>query len=162
MLSTEFDIPERVVPHRAKSYEVENGRTLNAPYGDITYKFAGGGMISSSEDLVRFGAALNHGKLLKPNTLALMYKPQLNSILEYQEHGQGKKLPFEQALIWEVLKDPGGRRIVSHSGAVKGFESCLVNYPDQDFVIADMANGSDIGCDELIAVAQFFLDTTPQ
>jgi serine beta-lactamase-like protein LACTB, mitochondrial len=162
MLSTEFDIPERVVPHRAKAYLMENGRTLNAPYGDITYKFAGGGMISSTEDLVRFGAALNHGKLLKPNTLALMYKPQLNSILEYQEHGQGEKLPFEQALIWEILKDSGGRRILSHSGAVKGFESCLVNYPDQDFVIADMANGRDIGCDELIAVAQFFLNVKPQ
>jgi len=38
----------------------------------------------------------------------------------------------------------------------------LVNYPDQDFVIADMANGSSIGSDELIAVAQFFLDLKPQ
>ena len=46
--------------------------------------------------------------------------------------------------------------------AQKGFEACLVNYPDQDFVIADMANGSSIGSDELIAVAQFFLDLKPQ
>ena len=162
MLSTEFDIPERIVPHRAKAYQVENGRTVNSPYGDITYKFAGGGMISSSEDLVRLGVALNHGKLLKQSTLALMYKPQLGSILRYQEHGLGKKLTFEQGLIWEIRKDAGGRRIVYHDGGVKGFVSCLVNYPDQDFVIADMANGDSIGCDELIAVAQFFLDVKPQ
>jgi len=100
MLSTEFDIPERIVPHRAKAYEVENRRTLNGPYGDLT------GMISSAEDLVRLGVALNHGQLLKPNTLALMYKPQLSPVIEYQEHGPAKKLEFEQALIW---KDPQRR-----------------------------------------------------
>jgi len=162
MLSTEFDIPERIVPHRAKAYMMENGRTLNAPYGDLTYKFAGGGMISSPEDLVRLGVALNHGKLLQASTLALMYRPQLGSVLRYQEHGPGKKLSFEQGLIWRILKDPGGRRILYHDGDVKGFEACMVNYPDQDFVIADMANGDSIGSDELIAVAQFFLDVKPQ
>jgi serine beta-lactamase-like protein LACTB, mitochondrial len=162
MLSTEFDIPDRVVPHRAKGYRVENGNTLNSAYGDLTYKFAGGGMISSTEDLVRLGVGLNHGQLLKPATLALMYKPQLNPVIEYQEHGRGKKLDFEQALVWEILKDAGGRRLVYHTGSVKGFNSCLVNYPDQDFVIADMANGNSIGSDELIAVAQFFLEVKPQ
>jgi len=156
MLSTEFDIPERIVPHRAKAYEVENRRTLNGPYGDLT------GMISSAEDLVRLGVALNHGQLLKPNTLALMYKPQLSPVIAYQEHGPAKKLEFEQALIWKIRKDAGGRRLAYHTGSVKGFNSALVNYPDLDFVIADMANGDSIGSDELIAGAQFFLDTKPQ
>jgi serine beta-lactamase-like protein LACTB, mitochondrial len=162
MLSTALDIPARIVPHRAKAYWVEGGRTVNAPYGDITYKFAGGGMISSAEDLVRFGVALNHGQLMKPETLALMYKPQLSPVLEYQEHGPAKKLEFEQALIWKIRKDPGQRRIVYHCGMVKGFNACLVNYPDQDFVIADMANGDCGGYDELIAIAQFFLAGRPQ
>jgi len=162
MLSTEFDIPERIVPHRAKAYVMENGRMANAPYGDLTYKFAGGGMISNPEDLVRLGVALNHGTLLRASTLALMYQPQLGSVLRYQEQGRGKKLTFEQGLIWKILKDSGGRRILYHGGDVKGFEACMVNYPDQDFVIADMANGDSIACDELIAVAQFFLDVKPQ
>ncbi|HTS60239.1 MAG TPA: serine hydrolase, partial [Terriglobales bacterium] len=128
----------------------------NGPYGDLT------GMISSAEDLVRLGVALNHGQLLKPNTLALMYKPQLSPVIAYQEHGPAKKLEFEQALIWKIRKDAGGRRLAYHTGSVKGFNSALVNYPDLDFVIADMANGDSIGSDELIAVAQFFLDTKPQ
>jgi len=162
MLSTQFDLPERIVPHRAKAYQIDSGRTVNSPYGDLSYKFAGGGMISSAEDLVRLGVALNHEKLLKPSTLALMYKPQLGSVLRYQEHGPGEKLTFQQGLIWRILKDSSGRRILYHDGDVKGFEACLVNYPDQDFVIADMANGESLGSDELIAVAQFFLDVKPQ
>jgi hypothetical protein len=119
-------------------------------------------MISSTEDLVRLCVALNHDKLLRPSTLALMYKPQLASVLRYQEHGPAKKLIFEQGLIWRIRKDSSGRRVLYHGGDVKGFEACLVNYPDQDFVIADMANGESVEFDELIAVAQFFLDVKPQ
>lgn len=153
---------ERIVLHRAKACQVENGRTLNAPYGDLTYKFASGGMISSPEDLVRLGVALNHGQLPKPDTLALMYKPSVSPVLAYQEHGPPKKLRFEQALIWQIRKDPRGRRVLEHDGSVKGFRSCLVNYPDQDCVIADMANGDTGGSDDLIAIAQFFLEAKPQ
>src|SRR5215213_5701373 len=70
MLNTAFDLPERIVPHRAKGYHIVDGRMLNYPYGDLTYKFASGGMISTAEDLVRLGAALNRGALLKADTLA--------------------------------------------------------------------------------------------
>jgi hypothetical protein len=61
-----------------------------------------------------------------------------------------------------IVKDSDGRRILYRDGDVKGFEAGLVNYPDQDLVIADMANGATSGRDELMAVAQFFLDVKPQ
>jgi len=83
MLSTSVDIPSRIVNHRARSYRVVEGRPLNYFYNDLTYKFASGGMISTAEDLVRFGAALNRGSLLKPETIALMYRPQLDSIKRF-------------------------------------------------------------------------------
>ncbi len=75
MFSTAFDVPERIVPHRARGYSNGDGKVRNYGYGDLTYKFAGGGMISTVEDLVRLGAALNQGRLLKPETHALMYTP---------------------------------------------------------------------------------------
>ena len=53
MSSTAFDVPNRIVAHRARSYRVLDGRVTNSPYGDLTYKFASGGMISTAEDLVR-------------------------------------------------------------------------------------------------------------
>jgi len=157
MLNTAFDLPERIVPHRAKGYHIVDGRMLNYPYGDLTYKFASGGMISTAEDLVRLGAALNRGALLKADTLALMYKP-IAPVLQYQEKGPPQATEFSQALIWRILQDDAGRTFVNHCGTVKGFNACLVNYPDQDLVVAILGNGYPTPARrEAVAIAQFFL-----
>jgi hypothetical protein len=51
-----------------------------------------------------------------------------------------------------------GRQVIYHCGEVKGFCSCRTNYPDQDQVLADMANTyHSRGYDDLIAIAEFLL-----
>ena len=140
MLNTSFDVPERIVPHRAKSYRIEKGRALNYYYNDLTYKFASGGMISTVEDLVRLGTALNHGELLKPETLALMYKSQMDPVLSYREGAPPVKEDFQQGLLWRIQKDDAGRTFIYHCGSVKAFNACLVNYPAEDLVVALAVN----------------------
>jgi serine beta-lactamase-like protein LACTB, mitochondrial len=69
MLATWLDLPSRVIPHRGKGYVRDrNGVIVNPEYEDVSYKFAGGGMLSSAEDMVRLGLALNAGALLKQAT----------------------------------------------------------------------------------------------
>ncbi len=86
------------------------------------YKFASGGMISTAEDLVRLCVALNHGRVLKPNTTE------------------------------------NGRMIVSHDGSVKGFNACLINYPEEDVAAAVMYNAAGPPtCTEAKTLANFFL-----
>lgn len=156
MLSTAFDVPERVVPHRAKSYRHANGRTTNNPYGDLTYKFAGGGMISTAEDLVRLCVALNEGRLLKPDTIALMYDARLEPVRAYADKAP-YRMDSRRGLIWAVDKDDG-RTVVSHSGSVKSFNACLVNYPDEDVAAAILYNAAGPAtCNEAKALAGFFL-----
>jgi serine beta-lactamase-like protein LACTB len=156
MLSTSLDVPARIVPNRAKGYMRDKGRTLNHPYGDLTYKFASGGMISMVEDLVRLGVALNHGKLLKPETAGMMYKPQLKSVLRYQEKGPPSRENFEQGLIWRIQKDNSGRTFVYHCGTVKGFNACLVNYVEEDLIVAIADNMEAIGFHPALEFAEFF------
>ena len=158
MLNTSFDVPERIVPHLAKSYRIEKGRTLNYYYNDLTYKFASGGMISTVEDLVRLGTALNHGQLLKPETLALMYKSQLDPVLQYHEDGPPTKASFQQGLLWRIQKDAAGRSYAYHCGSVKAFNACLVNYTDEDLVVAIAVNawGEAGGYRQAEAIAGFF------
>jgi CubicO group peptidase (beta-lactamase class C family) len=157
MLSTAFDVPERVVPHRAKSYRHADGRTTNSPYGDLTYKFAGGGMISTAEDLVRLCVALNHGRLLKPDTVASMYDARLDPVRGYTEKGPPYRVDFRRGLVWSVATD-SGRTIVSHDGGVKGFSACLVNYPGEDLAAAILYNGGGPPtCNEAKTIAGFFL-----
>lgn len=158
MLHSAFDVPDRIVPHRARGYQKVDGRMQNYPYGDLTYKFASGGMIASAEDLARFGIALNRGALLGPETLKLMYEP-IDPVLQHQENAPPRPAEFSQALMWRVLEDDAGRTFVNHCGTVKGFNACLVNYPDRDLVVAILGNGFPMtpARREAVAIAQFFL-----
>jgi CubicO group peptidase (beta-lactamase class C family) len=157
MASTAFDVPERVVPHRAKSYRHVEGRTINNPYGDVTYKFAGGGMISTVEDLVRLGIALNHGRLLKAETIATMYDARLEPVRAYSEGGPPHRMDPRRGLIW-VVEAENGRTVVSHSGSVKAFYACLVNYPEQDVATAILHNAAGPStCTEAKTLAGLFL-----
>lgn len=157
MFHSAFDVPDRIVPHRARGYHLVDGRMRNYPYGDLTYKFASGGMISSAEDLARFGMALNRGALLKPETLELMYKP-IEPVPRHREDGPPETLDFSQALTWRVLKDDAGRTFVNHCGTVKGYNACLVIYREQDLVVAILGNGYPTPARrEAVAIAQLFL-----
>lgn len=156
MINTSFDVPERIVPNRAKGYMQDKGRLVNNPYGDLTYKFASGGMISTVEDMVRFGVALNHGGLLKPETIALMYQPQIKDVFRFQTSGNPSNLEFEMGLMWNMRKDNNGRIFIYHCGTVKGFNACFVNYPEEDLVVATADNMSAIGFRPGLEFADFF------
>jgi CubicO group peptidase (beta-lactamase class C family) len=162
MQATQFNLPERVVRNRARSYEPgPDGGARNVLYGDLSYKFASGGMMSTAEDLVLFGAALNAGRLLKKETLTQMWSTQIPGVLEWNR-GEPKKGEGEQGLMWRIGNDSAGRRYVSHCGAVQRFHSCLVNYPDRDLVVALLENSYEgVGIKENLAVAEMFLDAKP-
>jgi len=117
----------RALSHRATSYRLDGGLPLNYFYNDLTYKFASGGMLSSAEDLARFGEALSQGSLLRAPTVALMFHPQLDPVLRFVEgKPSGEKQEFTQGLMWRIFKDAAGRTFVNHCGSVKGFNACLV------------------------------------
>ena len=160
MSATQFNVPDRVVRNRARSYRPgPNGGVQNVLYGDLTYKFASGGMMSTAEDLVRFGAALNAGRLLKKETLTQMWSPQLTGVLEWAQEDGVHKPVNDQALMWRIRKDSAGRSYVSHCGAVQNFHSCLVNYPDRDLVVALLENSYEgVGIKENLDLAEMFLE----
>jgi CubicO group peptidase (beta-lactamase class C family) len=156
MSSTGFDVPERIVAHRARSYRVVDERMTNAPYGDLTYKFASGGMISTVEDLVRLCVHLNRGTLLRRATVDLMYDARMPPVPGYPDKPP-RKGPV--ALLWDVDTDDAGRLVVSRDGGVKGFRGCVVNYPREDVAAAVLYN-STAGpptCRAARELARFFL-----
>lgn len=146
MLHSSFDRPERIVRGRARGYELRDGQTFNYyPNENVTYKFAGGGMLSSVEDLVRFGVALLEGRLLKPATVDQMFTPQLEGVLDARGDGPPRPLHFQQLLMWRVRTDEAGREYVNHCGSVKGYNACLVLYPDEELVAANADNADVLG-----------------
>jgi len=68
---------DSVLAWRARFYErLPDGRVNNAPYVDQSNKWAGGGFVSNTEDLVRFGWAHVEGDLLEPATVTMLVTPQ--------------------------------------------------------------------------------------
>lgn len=145
MVHAALDVPSRIVRNRAHGYvhDPASGALRNADQENVSYKYIGGGIIASDEDMVRLGHALNRGRLLGRKALAEMYRPQLPAGLPGWpgEDGKPQKVPV-QALVWRVLDDPAGRRYVGHSGSVKGALSFFADYPEQDVVVALHVNAS--------------------
>ena len=129
--STVADQPSELIEQRARPYTHWKAKRLeNAPYTDNSYKWAGGGFLSSSEDLVRFGNALLEPGYLKKESLALLFTTQKTKSGEETGYGMG----------WGIEKSKSGKRIFAHSGGSTGASSELILYPDQRLVVAMVCN----------------------
>jgi serine beta-lactamase-like protein LACTB, mitochondrial len=132
MKQSHLEHPQEIVPNRARQYVKADGEppVFNAPYADLSIKWAGGGIISTVEDLARYHIAINQGKLLKPETLALMYTPATLT--------DGTKVNY--GLGWMVQTDAQGRTFVAHSGGATGGTTFLWRYPAGKVAVAILCN----------------------
>lgn len=137
MHNTTADIPQRVIQNRTGFYYREKEGLLNGPYIDTSNKWAGGGYLSSANDLVRFGLAFFDTKVIRPATRTLLWTPQLTLAGERTSYGLG----------WFIGKDSAGRRWVQHPGGTVGGSVLLRIYPDDGVVISLLGNLSMVGDD---------------
>jgi len=134
MRSTLADQPSEIIPQRARFYDKPKDKPEeNAPYVDNSYKWAGGGFLSSSEDLVKFGSALLQPGFLKPESLRVLFTSQ--KMADGKESGYG--------IGWFVGKSKSGQRIYHHSGGSVGSTSQLILYPEAHLVVAMICNFQD-------------------
>lgn len=160
MMATQFDVPARVIQNRGHGYvRDDEGRLVHSPPENPSYKYAGGGIVSNVEDLVRLGIALNDGKLLRAETIAEMHRPQLDaSIMQYASNGEPRPLGHDQALAWFIRTDATGRRYPSHTGTVKGTRSFIGNFDKYGVVVAIQVNALPFDSARYgEAIAQMFL-----
>jgi CubicO group peptidase (beta-lactamase class C family) len=135
MTATRLEHQGEIVPKRSRQYVRSGNGVRNAPFADLSVKWAGGGMISTVEDLARFAIALDQGLLLKPETLASMYEPMTLADGTRTEYGLG----------WETRADEKGQRWVAHSGGATGGSTYLLRLPEKRFAVAIFANVQDAG-----------------
>ncbi len=120
-------------PQRTQFYESDaQGRFVVSPTVDSSYKWAGGGFLSTPEDLVRFGSAHLQPGFLKKETLNQLFTSQRTSDGKETGYGMG----------WSILKDAQGHRILMHTGSSIGGTSVLLIHPDSKIVVAMICNHS--------------------
>lgn len=96
MEATRFDNQYSVIPLRPRPYVWRDGRLMNAPQTDHSYKWAGGGFIASTEDVSRFAVAHLSGGYLRAETLNTMFTPARTTDGEPVPFGVGWMIGFDR------------------------------------------------------------------
>jgi CubicO group peptidase (beta-lactamase class C family) len=150
MAHTSADQVTPIIPGRARFYtrDEATGAVINADFVDNSLKWAGGGFLSTAEDLVRFANALLEGRLVKPETVRLLWTSMKTNDGKDTDYGIG----------WTVDRDAKGRRRVRHSGGAQGGTANLVIYPEERLVVALLVNSDESFTGRTPAIAEVFLD----
>lgn len=138
MESIAVDDVYTIVPHRVRGYDKLNGKIINMPLNDTSYKIPGGGYVATAEDLVRFGSAVMSGKLLRPETVRAMWTPQKTSDGKPTNYGMG----------WGK-GELDGDTIYAHSGGQPGTRTSLLLIPSRKLAFAVMINLEGVDAPEL-------------
>lgn len=133
MKSTHFDVENRDLPNRAKEYILAKKKLFRTPSSNVSYKYAGGGMLSTPTDLVSIGNALLFDQYLKPETKEILWQPV---------HFKTGKNSEDYALgfnVGKVGKGPLGIS-VRHGGSTNGSFCYFAIFPENELVVAFMSN----------------------
>ena len=126
----------------------KKGRVVNCPYVDNSYKWAGGGFLSTVGDLLLFGNALLYSYqiaqlkdtkgllpgFLKPKTAIELWAPVENTEASWDKDGlyaQGWLVMEKEQKYGQCWKR---RHYVSHTGGAVGASSVLLVLPSEEII----------------------------
>ena len=139
MKNTVPDINSQIIFERTAFYvHSDDGTIRNAPYVDNSYKWAGGGFLSTTEDLAKFGNAFLDTEYLTVETIEEMQAPQQTSDGETTDYGLGWRTYHWNDQEW-----------LGHSGGSVGGTTIFILSEEEDMVVAMAANLSGVNYDNL-------------
>lgn len=136
-----------------KIHQIVDGKVATIPafYNeDVSYKWAGGGFLSTPTDLVKM--ILNKNKIVKTATFKMLTTPQTF------KNGQKTGKRYGVGWRYEVEKEDK-RPMIHHGGASTGGRSFLLYLPEQEVVVALASNAlARYAQREAYKVAKFFIE----
>ncbi|WP_431245154.1 serine hydrolase domain-containing protein [Flavobacterium sp. P21] len=121
-----FDTSNNLIPNRVNGYRKEGKEFKNADYWSMTIAYAAGELISNVDDLFNWNKGLYSYKILKKETLEKAFVPFKLKDGSTIGYGYG----------W-ILKNIKGIKSIEHGGAITGFLSNEIYFPEEDvFVVA--------------------------
>lgn len=127
MSHTYGDRADSLMPDRSQFYGASG--QVAAP-DDLSCKYPSGGLLSTAEDLLKYGNALLDKAMLPATQARLLFTSQAT------RDGQ----PTHYGLGWVIGTTRSGHRLYMHEGEVLGGSSYLLLYPDDKMVITFVAN----------------------
>ena len=133
MDSSQPDYQDRPVANVAVPYLVWDDVIIRQLPANNSYKWAGGGFLSTPTDLVRFGNGLLQNAWLTNDIRDQLWQPQ--------KLADGADNPQNYALGFRV-GSADGRRVVNHGGGSVGGASFLLIFPEEQVVVAYATNST--------------------
>ncbi|TFI60081.1 class A beta-lactamase-related serine hydrolase [Sphingomonas parva] len=138
MHASYFDrTPPHLLPHRAHSYYIRDGKRVAAPFdADTGVTVSNGGLNAPMPDMARYLAFLlgdparsaEYDLVLKRSSLEEMWRPQIPA---GEDFTQGRMAETTQSGLSFFIDQAGPVRFVGHNGDQNGFRAYLSLCPDQ-------------------------------
>lgn len=138
MMHTSYDAGKGDSELLAQGYAVAKSKVVSIPYMEVIPKGAGA-VVSTVYDMAAYVAAVlaggsnQHGRVLKPETLAMMME---------RHYAVDERLPALGLSFW--VDSLYGYRIVEHSGGLPGFVSAMYLAPDDDVGVVVFGNTNSL------------------
>ncbi|MGC9471805.1 MAG: serine hydrolase domain-containing protein [Bacteroidales bacterium] len=128
------DYSDSIITGRTDFYIIDSlERIANAPDVDNSYKWAGGGFLSTAEDLLRFARAVQADSFISRSVFEEFIRSQTTSDGEPTHYGMG----------WVSRTNAMGMKWFGHSGGSVGGTTQLIIYPEEQVAVAMVCNISD-------------------
>lgn len=153
MNSTCPDFYDSIIVHRTSFYELDSTqKVINAPAVDNSYKWAGGGFLSTTTDLIKFGEAHMAPGFLSAATLNTFTTSQVLANGDSTSYGVG----------WRTYRHDGLRGYGHTGGSVGGITAFRI-YPNEKLILVLLSNSSDTKYGTVgDQIVKLFLDSKSQ
>ena len=146
---TVADFVTPIIPGRTSYYvRDEAGNVVNAPWVNNSYKWAGGGFLSTTEDVLAFANAHLDDDFLTEASRKLLFTEQRTRDGDGVGYGLG----------WFIRQRDDGRRLLSHSGGSVGGTSLMVMEPESRVVVVGLINLTRANNGVVREVLDLFID----
>ena len=131
MSHTRYGDVEPIIPGRIPGYDRVGAGYQNLEFVSMSGPFAAGALISSVDDLARWDRAITDGKLLQASSWSRIFTPERLKDGSDTRYGFGWSIGAVQ-----------GHRVVSHGGAIPGFNAEIARLPDDGVLVVVLCNSS--------------------
>ncbi|XP_015795320.1 serine beta-lactamase-like protein LACTB, mitochondrial [Tetranychus urticae] len=155
MSHTYLDDSTPIILNRAAQYFRDNQTLENAPYTENSFKYAGGGILSSVPDLLHFGNVMLYSFMPPENSKGFLKKETVDELWTPSRTGRVSLTPnlfrwCQYGLGWGLIRNaqpfhaagavPPFKDVIYHTGSATGGTTLLVIIPEKEMVIAIMCN----------------------
>lgn len=156
MSATGLDDVRRTVSGRGRYYELnDEGEIVNSPFVNYSYSWAGGGVLSSTQDLADYASALFDDDFLLPSERNTLFSAAKTADGAKTAYGFGWYVDIDAYLLarknrlsdqeYQALDDAyNNRTLIWHSGTAAGSGAILMIEPASNAVLSLAVNMGNI------------------